>query len=97
MIPHIHTLFEFISILYENQHQTLNIKKIDRGQIKFREYSITLLQPKTLYKLLIYTCPDWHYVLWCMDTFLLNKTKRALSHDSAYANYIGPLVMTDAN
>ena len=23
-----------------------NIKKIDRGQIKFREYSITLLQPK---------------------------------------------------
>ena len=46
MIPHIHTLFEFISIPYENQHQTLNIKKIDRGQIKFREYSITLLQPK---------------------------------------------------
>ena len=45
MIPHIHTLFEFISIPYENQHQTLNIKKIDRGQIKFREYSITLLQP----------------------------------------------------
>ena len=45
MIPHIHTLFEFISISYENQHQTLNIKKIDRGQIKFREYSITLLQP----------------------------------------------------
>ena len=46
MIPHIHTLFEFISIPYENQHQTLNIKKIDRGQIRFREYSITLLQPK---------------------------------------------------
>ena len=46
MIPHIHTLFEFISVPYENQHQTLNIKKIDRGQIKFREYSITLLQPK---------------------------------------------------
>ena len=45
MIPHIHTLFEFISIPYENQHQTLNMKKIDRGQIKFREYSITLLQP----------------------------------------------------
>ena len=36
MIPHIHTLFEFISIPYENQHQTLNIKKIDRGQIRFR-------------------------------------------------------------
>ena len=46
MIPHIHTLFEFISIPYENQHQTLNIKKIDRGQIRFREYSITLPQPK---------------------------------------------------
>ena len=46
MIPHIHTLFEFISIPYENQHQTLNIKKIDRGQIRFRDYWITLLQPK---------------------------------------------------
>ena len=46
MIPHIHTLFEFISIPYENQHQTLNLKKIDRGQIRFREYSITLPQPK---------------------------------------------------
>ena len=45
MIPHIHTLFEFISTPYnENQHQTLNMKKIDRGQIRFREYSITLLQ-----------------------------------------------------
>ena len=46
MIPHIHTLFEFISTPYENRHQTLNMKKIDRGQIRFREYSITLLQPK---------------------------------------------------
>ena len=46
MIPHIHTLFEFISIPYENQHQTLNIKKIDRGQIRFRDYWITLLEPK---------------------------------------------------
>ena len=45
MIPHILTLFEFISIPYENQHQTLNIKKIDPGQIKCRDYSITLLQP----------------------------------------------------
>ena len=45
MIPNILTLFEFISIPYENQHQTLNTKKIDRGQIKCREYSITLLQP----------------------------------------------------
>ena len=38
MIPHIITLFEFISVPYENQHQTLNIKKIDRGQIRLREY-----------------------------------------------------------
>ena len=29
MIPHIYTLFEFISIPYENQHQTLNLKKRD--------------------------------------------------------------------
>ena len=43
MIPHIHTLFEFISAPYENQRQTLNIKN-DRGQIRFREYSIKLLQ-----------------------------------------------------
>ena len=27
MIPHIHLLFEFISIPYKNQHQTFNIKK----------------------------------------------------------------------
>ena len=47
MIPHIHILLEFIlSIPYENKHQTLNIKKTVRGQIKLREYSITLLQPK---------------------------------------------------
>ena len=45
-MPHIHTFYAFISIRYENQHQTLNIKKIDRGRIKFREYSITQLQPK---------------------------------------------------
>ena len=38
MIPHIITLFEFISVPHENQHQTLNIKKIDRGQIRLREY-----------------------------------------------------------
>ena len=41
MIPHIITLFEFISVPYENQHQTLNIKKIDRGQIRLREYLFT--------------------------------------------------------
>ena len=31
MIPHIHTLFEFMNLPYENQHQILNIKEIDRG------------------------------------------------------------------
>ena len=33
-------------VLYSNEHQTLNTKKFDRGQIRFREYSITPLQPK---------------------------------------------------
>ena len=41
MIPYIVTLFEFISVPYENQHQTLNIKKIDRDQIRLREYLFT--------------------------------------------------------
>ena len=35
MIPYIVTLFEFISVPYENQHQTLNIKKIDRAKLGF--------------------------------------------------------------
>ena len=48
MIPNIHTLFDFISIPFENQHQVLNMKKINRGQIKFREYWIALLQPMTV-------------------------------------------------
>ena len=49
MIPHIHTLFDFITIPYKNQHQALNIKKILKpGQIKFREYWIALLQPMTV-------------------------------------------------
>ena len=29
MIPHIHTLFEFLSTPYENQHQTLNIESVE--------------------------------------------------------------------
>ena len=35
MIPHIITLFEFISVPYENQHQTLNIKKFDHAKLGF--------------------------------------------------------------
>ena len=41
MIPHIITLFEFIRVPYENKHQTFNIKKIDQGQIRLREYLFT--------------------------------------------------------
>ena len=66
MIPHIHTLFEFISIPYENQHQTLNIKKIDRGQIKFRENSIMLLSK-------IQLCYCNH--IWNEPTAFLNMGK----------------------
>ena len=40
MIPHIHTLFEFISIPYENQHQTLNIKKIDQAKSSFESIQL---------------------------------------------------------
>ena len=29
------TLFEFISVPYENQHQTLNIKKLTRAKLGF--------------------------------------------------------------
>ena len=61
MIPHIHTLFEFISTPYENQHQTLNMKKIDRSQIRFREYSITLLQP----------IANFHDRTYCLEKRLL--------------------------
>ena len=43
MIPHFHILFEFLSILYENQLQTLNIKKIYRYQIKCGEYSDSIM------------------------------------------------------
>ena len=67
--PHIHTLFEFISIAYENQHQTLNIKKIDRGQIKFREYSITLLQPDndlhdSSFNINVFQVSCWQWPSW---------------------------------
>ena len=35
MIPHNITLFEFISVPYENQHQTLNIKKLTGAKLGF--------------------------------------------------------------
>ena len=35
MIPHNITLFEFISVSYENQHQTLNIKKLTGAKLGF--------------------------------------------------------------
>ena len=40
MIPHIHTLFEFISTPYENQHQTLNMKKIDGAKSGFESIQL---------------------------------------------------------
>ena len=38
------TLFEFISVPYENKHQTLNLKKIDRGQ----RTSVVFMYPSAL-------------------------------------------------
>ena len=35
MIPHNITLFEFISVPYENQHQTLNIQKLTGAKLGF--------------------------------------------------------------
>ena len=51
MIPHNLTLFQYMCALYQNQHQTLPIKKIDRGQIGLREYHSTLSEPKVLARL----------------------------------------------
>ena len=70
MIPHIHTLFEFISIPYENQHQTLNIKKIDRGQIRFRDYWITLLQPKEKVRV---TDNFFFFAYWFLKIFRMRR------------------------
>ena len=39
------TLFKFICELYQFDRQTLTIMKIDRGQIKFREYVSTGTEP----------------------------------------------------
>ena len=38
------TLFKFICVLYQFNRQTLPIMKIDRGQIKFREYVFTVTE-----------------------------------------------------
>ena len=70
MIPHIHTLFEFISIPYENQHQTLNIKKIDRGEIRFRDYWITLLQPKEKVRV---TDNFFFFAYWFLKIFRMRR------------------------
>ena len=42
MIPHIHTLFEFISIPYENQHQTLTGAKSSFESIQLHYCNQTL-------------------------------------------------------
>ena len=80
MIPHIHTLFEFISTPYENQHQTLYIKKIDRGQIRFREYSITLLQPLILYTYILSLHTDSHQIMIKKKYVLLSKIHHWIVH-----------------
>ena len=63
-------LFEFISIPYENQHQTLNIKKIDRGQIRFRDYWITLLQPKEKVRV---TDNFFFFAYWFLKIFRMRR------------------------
>ena len=45
MIPHNMTRFKFICVQYQFRRQTLPIMKIDRGQIKFREYVSTGTEP----------------------------------------------------
>ena len=47
MIPHIHTLFEFISTPYENQHQTLNMKISGFESIQLRYCNLMSTQPPT--------------------------------------------------
>ena len=65
------TLFEFISIPYENQHQTLNAyKKIDRGQIRFRDYWITLLQPKEKVRV---TDNFFFFAYWFLKIFRMRR------------------------
>ena len=46
MIPHNMTLFKFICVQYQFHRQTLPIMKIDRGQIQFREYVSTGMEPQ---------------------------------------------------
>ena len=46
MIPHNMTLLKFICVLYQFHRQTLTIMKIDRGQIQFREYVFTGMEPE---------------------------------------------------
>ena len=54
MIPHIHTLFEFISIPYENQHQTLNIKKLTGAKSGFESIQLRYRNLKRKYALPIF-------------------------------------------
>ena len=49
MIPHNMTLFKFICVQYQFHCQTLPIMKIDRGQIQFREYVSTGMEPKSVF------------------------------------------------
>ena len=45
MIPHNMTLFKFTYVQYQFHRQTLPIMNIERGQIQFREYVSTGIEP----------------------------------------------------
>ena len=70
MIPHIHTLYEFISIQYENQHQTLNIKKIDRAKLGFEIIESRYYNLKRKYLLPI---TFFLFAYWFLKIFLMRR------------------------
>ena len=87
MIPHIHTLFEFISIPYENQHQLLNTRIEPVGTKPYREVClrselcpVTAHQPKSWSKhpgtrieqVLAY-CRDEQKYVGCIEPIILSQ------------------------
>ena len=63
-------VIEFISMPYENQHQTCHIKKIDWGQIRFREYWIMLLQPKYVHSIILDKALYWTKLKFMQHIYL---------------------------
>ena len=70
MIPHIHTLFEFISIPYENQHQTLNIKKIDGAKSGFEIIESRYYNLKKKYA---FTDNFFFFAYWFLKIFRMRR------------------------